>query len=64
MNHDDRQAPSLAVDVTQKVNSMVFLESCVFLFLFFVLQIFYLYIMVPDFFFFLCYSGVFECVGL
>lgn len=30
MNHADRQAPSLAVDVTQKVNSMVFLESCVF----------------------------------
>lgn len=58
MNHADRQAPNLAVEVTQKVNSMVFLESCVFLFLFFVLQIFYLYIMVSNFVVFMLFLCV------
>lgn len=61
MNHADRQAPNLAVEVTQKVNSMVFLESCVFLFLFFVLQIFYLYIMVSNFVVFMLFLCVWMC---
>lgn len=47
MNHADRQAPSLAVGVTAEIELNGILgELGLFVF---VLQIFYLYIIVPDF---------------
>lgn len=54
MNHADRQVPSLAVDVTaeSELNGILG-ELC-----FFVLQISYLYFMVPDFVVFMLFLCV------